>query len=130
MKGTKKQAREKWLHVRFTQDEFKSVGDLVSHSTCRTKSEYARRKILDKPITVTHRNKSLDDFMQEMILLRNELNAIGNNFNQAVHRLHVLKDIQDYRTWVLMNEPVKEKLFLKIDEIKNKVAQISDSWLQ
>ena len=56
----------------------------------RKLSDYARKILLGKPIVATYRNQSLDDFMTEMFVLRNELNAIGNNFNQVVKRLHIL----------------------------------------
>lgn len=50
------------------------------------------------------RNKSLDDLMTEMIELRNQLSAIGNNFDQAVHKLHVLDKIPEFRQWIIVNE--------------------------
>jgi hypothetical protein len=40
----------------------------------------------------------LDDFMIEMIALRNELTAIGNNYNQTVKRLHTLDNVADIKT--------------------------------
>jgi hypothetical protein len=76
------------------------------------------------------RNQSLDDFMAEMILLRNELNAIGNNFNQTVKRLHALQQIDEIKTWLLLNETARQIITRKIDEIKSKINQIDSQWLQ
>jgi hypothetical protein len=39
---------------------------------------------LNKPVTVKYRNESADVIMTAMIQLKNELNPIGNNINQAV----------------------------------------------
>ena len=65
-----------------------------------------------------------------MILLRSELNSIGNNFNQSVKKLHTLDEIPDIKTWAILNEKSKEIFFKKVDEIKEKINQISDKWLQ
>ena len=81
-------------------------------------------------MTVYTRSKSLDDFISEMILLRNELNSIGNNFNQSVKRLHSFDKISDIKVWAILNEKSKEILMKKVDEIKEKINQISDKWLQ
>ena len=82
-----KNNRYKWLHIRLKQDEHTKINNKFSKSTCRKLSEYARRVLLDKVITVNQRNQSLDDFMAEMIKLRIELNAIGKNFNQSVKKI-------------------------------------------
>ena len=89
-----------------------------------------RRVLLDKVITVNQRNQSLDDFMTEMIKLRMELNAIGKNFNQSVKKLHSLEQIDDFKSWISINENSRKILFEKVDEIKSKINQISDKWLQ
>jgi len=51
----------KWLHIRLTEHDHKKISDRFSKTTCRKLSEYARRVLLDKVITVNHRNQSLDD---------------------------------------------------------------------
>jgi len=122
--------RTKWLHLRLTPTEYDRIYKRYTNTSCQKLSEYARSKILDKPITVYQRNKSLDDFMAEMMLLRNELNGIGNNFNQAVKKLHTLQQIPEFKTWIISYEIEKKILFNKIDEIKNRINKIADEWLQ
>jgi hypothetical protein len=72
----------------------------------------------------------MDDFMTELILLRNELNAIGNNYNQVVKKLHLLQTIPEFKTWLFINESAKESLVKKVDEIKLRINQFSDKWSQ
>jgi hypothetical protein len=122
--------RSKLLQVRLTPKELQTINDKFSKSTCRKQSDYVRKKLMDKPIAVYSRNKSLDDFMTEMIVLRNELNAIGNNYNQVVKRLHTLSDFPEIKSWLLLNESTKQILLKKVDEIKLKITQINDQWLQ
>lgn len=125
-----KNIRNKWLHLRLSEAEYKKIQNGFSKSTKRKISDYVRCILLNKPITVYTRSKSLDDFISEMILLRSELNSIGNNFNQSVKRLHTLDEISEIKAWAIINEKSKEIFLKKVDEIKGKINQISDKWLQ
>lgn len=122
--------RSKLLQVRLTPKELEKISNKCSNSTSRKLSDYVRKKLLDKPIAIYTRNQSLDDFMTEMIGLRNELNAIGNNYNQVVKRLHSLQHFEEIKTWLLLNESTKQILLKKVDEIKSKINQINTQWLQ
>lgn len=122
--------RTKWLHLRLTPDEYQKIVAAFSKSTCRKLSDYARKKLLQKPIVNKYRNESLDDFMAEMIRLRGELNAIGNNFNQAVKKLHTLQQIPEFKHWLITYELEKKILFNKVDEIKKHIQKFAESWLQ
>jgi len=122
--------RSKLLQVRLTPKELEKINHAFSHSTTRKLSDFVRKKLLDKPITVYTRNQSLDDFMAEMILLRGELNAIGNNYNQVVKRLHSLQQLTEIKSWLILNESSKQILLKKVEEIKVKINQINEQWLQ
>lgn len=122
--------RSKLLQVRLTPKELEKISNKFSHSTSLKLSDYIRKKLLDKPVAVYTRNQSLDDFMTEMIALRNELNAIGNNYNQVVKRLHSLQHFEEIKTWLLLNESTKQILLKKVEEIKLKINQINELWLR
>jgi hypothetical protein len=81
--------RSKRIHFRLTEKEFEKIQSQFGRSTCQKLSEYIRLVLLNKPVRVNQRNQTLDDFMAEMIDLRKELSAIGNNYNQTVKRLPV-----------------------------------------
>jgi len=125
-----KTKRTRILQVRLTVKELEQIRTTFSKSTYRKLSEYVRKKLTDKPISIYVRNQSLDDFMAEMIVLRRELNAIGNNYNQAVKRLHTLDHFAEIKSWLFHNESSNQILLNKMDEIKCKIAQINDQWLQ
>ena len=118
------------IYIRLKEKDFETIQRRFSKTTCKKLSEYARRVLLDKVITVNHRNQSLDDFMAEMISLRNELKSIGNNLNQSVQKLHTLEQISEFKAWIIINESHQQILAKKVDEIKLKINQISDVWLQ
>jgi MobC-like protein len=125
-----KNGHSKWLHIRLKEDEYDRIQKKFKQSIDRKLSQYARKVLLNKPITVNYRNQSLDDFMHEMISLRNELNAIGNNLNQTVKRLHSLEDFDEIKIWLLLNETAREIIIKKVTEIKDKIGQINDIWLR
>src|SRR5260221_14189310 len=109
--------RSKWLHLRLTAAEYKKIHTGFSGSTKRKLSDYVRSILLDKPITVYTRNKSIDDFISETILLRNELKAIGNNFNQTVKKLHLMDHDSEIKSWAVSNENSKQIFFQKVEQI-------------
>ncbi len=115
---------------RLTASEYEKIGKKWKASTCRKLSDYVRRCIFEKPIVTTFRDQSLDDFMTEAIRLRNELNGIGNNFNQAVKKLHTLHEISEFKDWLISYELEKKILLNKVDEIKNHIQKIGEKWLQ
>ncbi|MBN8876777.1 MAG: plasmid mobilization relaxosome protein MobC [Sphingobacteriales bacterium] len=126
----KRSNRSRFVGLRFTQEEFDKIEERIKTTTTPRISEYIRRVLLNKPLTVGLRNKSLDDFMAEMILLRTELNHIGNNFNQAVKKLNTLSELPEFRKWLIAYEADRQILLNKIGTIKEKINQISDEWLQ
>ena len=128
--GKVKQNHSRWLHIRLKEEEYNQIHKKFEASTCRKLSEYARWALLDKAITVNQRNQSLDEFMTEMIRLRTELHPVGNNFNQAVKRLHTLEKITEFKSWLLLYETSRKLLLEKVDNIKQKIGQFSDKWLQ
>jgi len=128
--GRENSNRTRIIGLRLTPEEYVKIERKWKASSCRKLSDYARRKLFDKPMVSTYRNQSVDDFMAEMVLLRAELNHIGNNFNQAVKRLNTLNQITEFRSWLIAYEVEKKTLFNKVDEIKKHVQKIAESWLQ
>lgn len=123
-----KDNRTKVITLRLTAGEWEQLNSRFKATTCRKFSDYLRKVLLTGKVTVLTRNQSLDDFMAEMIELRNQLGAIGNNFNQAVRKLHILDKIPEFRQWILMNEIDKKILMNKVDEIKNRINQFAEKW--
>ena len=128
--GRENSNRTRIIGLRLTPAEYAKIERKWKASTCRKLSDYVRHNLFEKPVTSYYRNQSLDEFMAEMVLLRNELNHIGNNFNQAVKRLNTLNQIVEFRSWLITWEVGKKTLFNKVDEIKKHVQKIAESWLQ
>jgi hypothetical protein len=128
MKPERKNKLTRKVTVRFTDDEYTKIQMAFRSTVLRQLSSYFRNVMLEKPVTIYTRNRSIDDMMAEIILLRTELKAIGNNFNQAVKKLHTMDDDFEIKTWARVNENHKQILFKKIDEINFKIAQLDSQW--
>lgn len=125
-----KQVRKGWLTIRLNEDEENKLDKFYNRTTSGSLSEYARDVLLKEPVNVIYRNQSADEFLAEMILLKNELNAIGKNFNQVVHKLHTLDHVAEIKAWAILNETSKKNFIKKVDEIKEKMNQIYQQWSQ
>ena len=122
--------RTRIVGLRFTPEEYAKIERKWKASTCRKLSDYIRKHLFDKPINTMYRNQSLDDMTCEMMLLYKQLNGIGNNFNQAVKKLHTLDQIPEFKVWIISSEQDKKILLNKVEEIKICIQKISEKWLQ
>jgi hypothetical protein len=122
--------RTRIIGLRLTFDEYRKIEKKWKASTCSKLSEYVRRSLFEKPIVMTYRNSSQDDLMTELTKLRNELNAVGNNFNQAVKKLHTLQQIAEFKSWLIAYEVEKKILQNKLDEVRNNIKKMLEIWLR
>jgi MobC-like protein len=127
---SEKKNRTRLIGLRLTEEEYGKLDGWRSQSTTPDISEFIRRALFKKPITVHQRNQSLDDFMVELMQLRSELNAIGNNFNQAVKQLHQLKDVSRVGEWAERYAKDQEVLLERVGAIKDKIKEVASQWLQ
>lgn len=125
-----KSNRTRIVGVRFTPEEYVKIERKWKTTTSRKLCDYIRKHLFDKPVTTNFRNESLDEFMAEIIRLRSELSAIGNNFNQAVKKLHTLNQIPEFKVWIISAELDKKNLLGKVEEIKEYIQKISVKWLR
>ena len=123
-----KNNRTKIITLRLAPAEYEQLKNKCKNTTCRKLSEYIRKVLLTGKVIVLTRNQSLDDFMAEMIALRNELAALGNNYNQAVHKLHILNNLSEFRDWILKHYVSHEIFINKVEEIKKRINQFAEKW--
>jgi MobC-like protein len=130
MEKVKKELRKHFVKTRMNDTELNQLCNLHKKSTDKDISSYIRKVLLQKPVTVTFRNISADEHLAELVKLKKELNAIGNNFNQVVHKLHLLDKIPEFRIWITQYESLHKSLVGKVEEIKIKMYQLHDQWLR
>ncbi len=124
----KRSITKSWISFRVKPKEYETIHGYFSKTTCRKLSEYARNVLLQKPVVIKFRNESADDFLAEIILLKNELSAIGNNYNQAVKRLHTMERISEVNIWLQNDYLFRESFLKKTDQIRERMDQIYQLW--
>lgn len=117
-----------WISFRVKPEEYNVIYAHFKTTTCRKLSDYARKVLLNKPLTVNYRNQSVDEILTAMNQLKNELSAVGNNFNQSVHKLHTLDTVPEIKVWAMLNETSKQILLHKVEEIRLKMSQLYEQW--
>ena len=130
MKKLENEVRKKMVVVRMNTSEFEQLEKNQKQTTERDISSYLRSVSLKQPVTVKYRNQSADDFLKQMLELKKELNGIGNNFNQAVHKLHLLDKIPEFRVWINQYDSLHQAFLFKIDEIEIRMNKVYEQWLQ
>ena len=122
--------RTRRIITRLKPEEYKVIQYRFKKTMFRKMSEYSRNVLLEKTITVTHRDQSMDEVLEELIMLRKELNAIGINFNQAVRKLNSVAGTPDAYIWEATLTILRDQLEPSIKELKHRMAQYSDVWSQ
>src|SRR5688572_7562816 len=130
MKKHQTDVRSLFVKRRRHRKEVAQLTKLQQQSTERSTSNYLRNVPWQKPIIIRYRNATADDFLREMVELKRELSAIGNNYNQAVKKLHLLEKIPEFRAWILINQDLQQQLHVKVSDIQEKVTQLYEQWLQ
>lgn len=122
--------RERKITTRFKPGEFLLIDRRFKKTRFRKMSEYIRSVLLEKPITVNYRDKSMDEMLEELSLLRRELNAIGNNLNQAVRQINAAHGSADNRLWLSLMSIIGTKVDPAIVQIKDRMQSFSELWSQ
>src|SRR5580692_7839104 len=120
--------RSRIIGIRLTPQEYAEITSRFKTTTSRKLSDYVRHVLLNGSVTIRTRNQSLDDFMAEMMQLRKELNGSGNNLNQSVKKLHLVRDNIELLPWIIAHN-AEVKRYLKVaEDIKNRINQFADKW--
>lgn len=122
--------RTRIVGLRLTPEEYAQIERKFRASTCRKLSDHIRSHLLNQPIVSTYRNQSLDELMEETIVLTSELNAIGNNINQIAKKVNSLHLIPEFKQQLFLFEIERKRLFIKMEEISNHTQKMSEQWLQ
>lgn len=122
--------RSKTLLTRLKPAEYQSIYSAFKKTRFNKLSEYCRSILLSKPVVVVHRDKSMDEMLEELALLRKELNAIGNNLNQAVRQINGAHGNADNRLWLNLLSIIGTKVDPAIGQIKERMQSFSELWSQ
>lgn len=118
------------IRTRVTEKTYRKLEAMVGNSNCHSIGEVAR-KILSRDRIVTYmQDNTLDNFMEQLILLRRELNAIGNNINQVTHQVHLAQNPDQKDATVAGMLPQLKIVEGRLTEAVNLIQQLGQKWLQ
>lgn len=123
-----KEIREKWLHVRLSAQESAEINRLFKVSAERYLSDFARKKLLGKPVRVATRNASQDGLIEQLAALRTELTRLGANYNQAAKKLHAVSRIKDFEQWLVNYELDRRKMLSQVEKAFALIADLAEKW--
>ncbi|MFD0792078.1 plasmid mobilization relaxosome protein MobC [Mucilaginibacter litoreus] len=130
VKPPDKVRRTEWLHIRLTPDEMKQINADQQRTSSRELSTFARKRLLEAPLTYFNRNASLDEGLLELVRLRKELNAVGNNLNQLTKKLNSFTATPGLMAVREALQLIREELDGKMEEIRDRMNELGVKWLQ
>jgi len=71
-----KQHLDNFVQIGMYKEDLERLKQAVSSSTCRSLSEYCRKLLLNKPVSIFYRSQSFDAFIEEAIALRKEMETM------------------------------------------------------
>lgn len=122
--------RTKWIHLRVSPSELQSIQAKLKKTNCLFLCDFVRRVLLEDKITAFTRSKSLDDLIQELVLLRKELNYLGKNLNLVTRKLQTDLPKAELRVWLEENQKSHLALHGKMNEIISRMDFYAQKWLQ
>ena len=85
---------KRFLSVRLSSEELEEVYQHSKSSACRSLTEYVKKVLTKKPVTVKVRNESQDDLLAAMIGIKNRLDQLAE---KAQDNREVLGGIAEIR---------------------------------
>jgi hypothetical protein len=125
-----KSNKTQFVGIRFTPEEYEKIDRERKATTCRTSSEYFRKHLLGKPITINYRDQTLDEYLSQIIRLRGELNILISTYNESLKMRDSNELIPEYTDWFISSEQQRKSILYKVDEIKNHILKVAEKWLQ
>lgn len=114
--------------VRFTPAEFVPLQKAAAATASGELADYIRRVLFRRKIEAFYRNRSMDDLIQELSLMRRELNAVGNNFNQITKKVNATAGKKEFYFWVEHAASMQLLLQEKIGAIQKITEQFAAEW--
>lgn len=90
---------KRFLSVRLTSEELEEVKQHSQSSACRSLTEYVKKVLTKKPVTVKVRNQSQDDLLAVHIGIKNRLDQLAEragNLSEA----ELLREIAELKALV------------------------------
>lgn len=87
----------RFLSIRLSPDEYQEVYQHLQQSTCRSLTEYVKKVLTNKPVTVKVRDQSKEDILQQLALVKSRLETLIDKL-PAGNSDHLVKEVTDIKS--------------------------------
>jgi hypothetical protein len=87
---------KRFLSVRLTSEELEEVYQHSKSSTCRSLTEYVKKVLTGRPVTVKVRNQSQDDLLAAFVGIKSRLDELAEHM-QDKSESEVLRELGEIR---------------------------------
>lgn len=117
------------VRTRVTKAAAERLEKLRRDSDCRSVGELARRILSGGTITIFHKDASMNGAMEQLVLVRRELKAIGVNMNQVTRSFHQTDDENHKRFYAAKLAAQYQEADTRINLLLSLISQLSKKWL-
>lgn len=118
------------IRTRINDKSFQRLQGILGKSNCQTIGQLVRHILSNERIVVYQSDVTVQEPVQQLILIREELRAIGVNINQITHHFHIADSTNQKMFHALKVGEEYDKVGAKVEVLVNMVAEIGQRWLQ
>jgi hypothetical protein len=115
--------------VRFDQKTYSILKELVQKTNCHSVGELVRRIIVKNKIRFYSIDSTMDVPINEIIRIKEELNAIGRNINQITHEFHTADTATQKLFLALKVNEKYQQATNKINPLFAIISELGGKWL-
>lgn len=116
--------------VRITAGQYEKLDRISKESDGKTIAHVVRKIIENKPITLLHKDMSMNGPMEELALIRKEIKSIGVNINQQTHKFHISQNDTERTFHTNKTAETYKSIEPKIDRLFIILSNLALKWLQ
>ncbi|MFD2164501.1 plasmid mobilization relaxosome protein MobC [Paradesertivirga mongoliensis] len=124
------QRLEHKIQTRVTRAKFNQLSELAKKATNGSTSDLLRDILYKREIKVQTVDKTLAEYMPELVKVRKELNAIGNNINQITRYFHQSPEETKKLFYATRVASLYENTGSKVAELLHLIEELGKKWLQ
>jgi hypothetical protein len=118
------------IRARVTETVYNRLQQISKNSDCYSVGRLARKILSREKITLFHKDRTMDDTMEELALIRKELRAIGVNINQITRSFNQDKSGTHRAFYVLKVADQYKKVDEKVEQLLTIISRLAERWLQ
>jgi hypothetical protein len=127
---TNKPKKYRHVYLGIPTAEYVEIEKKYKKSTCRSLSEYIRNIIIHNPITIRYRDQSLEDLIEEIVLLNDHMKQVKETGYQVLKKMQGDQEISQCKLLLREFQDTIVHLNKRIEEIKLQIEKIVEKWSQ